>query len=115
MIFTDQKITKVLGNFSEFKRVATWLIQNLKFDYDLNVSVFETNIRIVGGLLSAHLLIEDGFVKWDEYQGELLNLTLDIASRLLPAFETQTGIPYGTVTPTNLKNNVQPKIQNNFR
>jgi ER degradation enhancer, mannosidase alpha-like 2 len=27
-----------------------------KFDGNINVSVFETNIRIVGGLLSAHLM-----------------------------------------------------------
>jgi hypothetical protein len=26
------------------------------FDYDVTVSVFETNIRLLGGLLSAHLL-----------------------------------------------------------
>ena len=32
-----------------------------------------------------------------EYDGLLLNLAIDLANRLLPAFETSTGIPYGTV------------------
>ena len=33
------------------------------FDANINVSVFETNIRIVGGLLSAHLLARKAGVK----------------------------------------------------
>uniref|UniRef100_H2YQP2 alpha-1,2-Mannosidase n=1 Tax=Ciona savignyi TaxID=51511 RepID=H2YQP2_CIOSA len=35
----------VLGNHSEFKRVATELINNIDFNINVNVSVFETNIR----------------------------------------------------------------------
>lgn len=46
----------VMGNFTEFRRVVDVLIQKSNFDSDINVSVFETNIRIVGGLLSAHLM-----------------------------------------------------------
>lgn len=46
----------LMGNFSEFDRVSNILIQTQDFDRDVNVSVFETNIRVVGGLLSAHLL-----------------------------------------------------------
>jgi hypothetical protein len=33
-------------------------------------------------------------------QGSLLNLAVDLANRLLPAFDTPTGIPYGSI---NLK------------
>ena len=29
------------------------------FDLDVNVSVFETTIRVLGGLLSAHIMITD--------------------------------------------------------
>lgn len=46
----------VIGNFSEFRRVVKILTKKQNFDANINVSVFETNIRIVGGLLSAHLL-----------------------------------------------------------
>ncbi|KAI9773052.1 MAG: alpha mannosidase-like protein [Geoglossum simile] len=92
------------------------------FDVDSKVQVFETVIRGVGGLLSAHLFAvgelpikgynpehlaegnetiprfreiiwPSGFV----YNGQLLRLAHDLASRLLPAFWTPTGIPYPRV------------------
>lgn len=46
----------VMGNYSEFRRVVDIVTSKANFDANINVSVFETNIRIVGGLLSAHLL-----------------------------------------------------------
>lgn len=90
-----------------------------RFDLDSKVQVFETNIRGVGGLLSAHLFAvgelpirgynpvwvtdKDGTegVWWDHskfvYDGQLLRLAFDLASRLLPAFSTDTGLPYPRV------------------
>jgi len=35
----------IIGNYSEFRRVHDLLIASLDFDRDINVSVFETNIR----------------------------------------------------------------------
>lgn len=89
------------------------------FDLDSKVQVFETVIRGVGGLLSAHEFAvgelpitgytpiqtkaqkgEDGGIQWPNgfvYNGQLLRLALDLASRLLPAFYTSTGIPYPRV------------------
>ena len=47
----------VVGNHSEFRRVYRLVAsERVDFDSDINVSVFETNIRIVGGLLGAHLM-----------------------------------------------------------
>jgi mannosidase alpha-like ER degradation enhancer 2 len=46
----------VMGNYTEFQRVVDIITRNANFDANINVSVFETNIRIIGGLLSAHLL-----------------------------------------------------------
>jgi len=58
------------------------------------------------GLLSAHLLAVDPvFNAVPGYQGELLALALDLARRLLPAFDTPTGIPFGAV---NLMRGVPP-------
>ena len=49
----------VLEDWPEFRRVAKLVGGGRDdFDSDVNVSVFETNIRIVGGLLSAHLISE---------------------------------------------------------
>jgi hypothetical protein len=35
----------IMGNNTEFQRVANLVIEKLDFDVDINVSVFETNIR----------------------------------------------------------------------
>ena len=59
--------------------------------------------RVLGGLISAHMLIMDkeqpfGDLTPDFYDNELLYLAHDLASRLLPAFDgTVTGIPYPRV------------------
>lgn len=46
----------IMGNNTEFQRVVDILTAKENFDANINVSVFETNIRIIGGLISAHLL-----------------------------------------------------------
>ncbi|KAH8300608.1 hypothetical protein KR044_011992, partial [Drosophila immigrans] len=89
-----------MGNFTEFRRVHDLLIDKMNFNKDINVSVFETNIRIVGGLLSAHLLSRRAGVQVETgwpCTGPLLRMAEDVARRLLPAFDTNTGMPYGTV------------------
>ena len=35
----------VVGNYTEFQRVYRYLAAKANFDADINVSVFETNIR----------------------------------------------------------------------
>ncbi|KAK3336693.1 glycoside hydrolase family 47 protein [Cercophora scortea] len=90
------------------------------FDVDSKVQVFETVIRGLGGLLSAHLfavgeLPITGYhpprhpdddpmgphpILWPNgftYDGQLLRLALDLGQRLLPAFYTKTGMPYPRV------------------
>lgn len=94
------------------------------FDLDSKVQVFETVIRGVGGLLSAHLFavgdlpirgydpkskpnkgvdddpLETAPITWPGgfvYDGQLLRLAFDLSERLLPAFYTKTGIPYPRV------------------
>ncbi|KAK3383069.1 glycoside hydrolase family 47 protein [Lasiosphaeria ovina] len=89
------------------------------FDVDSKVQVFETVIRGVGGLLSAHLFaigalpitgyhprspgddpLHPSPVAWPNglrYDGQLLRLALDLGQRLLPAFFSKTGMPYPRV------------------
>ncbi|CAM9853566.1 unnamed protein product [Ascophyllum nodosum] len=182
----------IMGNASEFRRAVRLVSEGLDVTADVDVSVFETNIRLLGGLLSAHLLAsdpkldlypcprrddasfsvnydgvgvdegtgerdlegeghderdkgrcfghgctdfdagvdvvdahdagadgvgdavfggggsvdrgrgerdddDDGDDKCEDYKGQLLALAEELGRRLLPAFETPTGIPYGTV------------------
>ncbi|XP_072050977.1 ER degradation-enhancing alpha-mannosidase-like protein 1 [Amphiura filiformis] len=93
----------IFGNNSEFKRAVDLVIKSVSFDKDNTVQVFESTIRMLGGLLSAHLLIIDkgqpfGDLWPDEYDNELLQLAHDLATRLLPAFDnTTTGLPHPRV------------------
>ncbi|KOB68600.1 alpha-1,2-Mannosidase, partial [Operophtera brumata] len=96
----------IMGNHTEFNRVVDIVLQRKNFDADINVSVFETNIRIIGGLLSAHLLSHRTGTKLEPgwpCNGPLLRLAEDVAQRLIPAFDTTTGMPYGT---TNFRSGV---------
>lgn len=53
-----------------------------------DLSVFEINIRFVGGLLSCYALTGDILFRDKAEQ---------VANKLLPAFQTPTGIPYSLV------------------
>jgi hypothetical protein len=89
----------VLGLKDEFFRAAQVVAREVSFERDVTVSVFESTIRSLGGLLSAHLLLSDGVLgasSW-RYSGELLALAEDLGRRMLPAFETPTGIPFHRV------------------
>lgn len=93
----------VLGRIDEFEEQVRFVIQNVSFNTDVVVSVFETNIRVLGGLLGAHFMsieikMSGKGMLW--YQNELLSKAVDIGDRLLTAFNTTTGIPYPKV---NLK------------
>ena len=78
----------VMGLDDEFNAGVDWVKANANFDVDGDVSVFETNIRLVGGLLSAHHACGDPV---------LLAKAKDLADRLLPAFDTPSGIPWGKI------------------
>lgn len=100
-------VLALCGLHDEFRRSSRWVQDHVHFDIDKQVSVFETSIRVLGGLLSAHFMYEEGVVEVDrtvdDYDGGLLRLAVDVADRLLPAFATPTGIPYGSI---HLRNGV---------
>jgi mannosyl-oligosaccharide alpha-1,2-mannosidase len=78
----------VMGLDDRFRAGVDWVKAHAHWDVDGEVSVFETSIRLVGGLLSAHHACGDP---------ALLASARDLALRLAPAFDTPTGIPYGIV------------------
>nr|XP_039250499.1 ER degradation-enhancing alpha-mannosidase-like protein 1 [Styela clava] len=93
----------ILGNVTEFKNAVQLVLETVSFDRNSTVQVFETNIRVLGSLLSAHLIINDpeqpfGDLRPVDYDNELLSLAHDLAVRLMTAFEnTPNGIPYPRV------------------
>ena len=75
----------VMGLTAEADSTRAFLGANLTFDHDQDVQVFEITIRHLGGLLSAYQSTGDR---------RLLALADDLGRRLLPAFDTPTGLPY---------------------
>lgn len=72
----------------EFDEAKKWVETTLNFDQDKYVSLFETTIRVLGGLLSAfHLTGDRVFLQKAE----------DIGGRLTGAFDSQSAIPYSDV------------------
>ncbi|KAH7331607.1 hypothetical protein KP509_20G042800 [Ceratopteris richardii] len=102
----------LLGDHQNFSTAVEWLGKHLRFDKNKTVSVFETNIRVLGGLLAAHLIAKDAStgMQVDSYDDELLHLAEDLGRRLLPAFETPTGIPYGSVNLLHGVNDNESKV-----
>ncbi len=66
----------------------------------------QCNIRLLGGLISGHILAKEhsSHLKDGPYQDQLLHLAENLGSRFLPAFETPTGLPYAWI---NLKVHLQ--------
>ena len=79
----------LMGMEDEFYEARDWVRDHLDFNQVKGgVSVFETTIRSLGGLLSAYDLSGDKV---------FLVQADDLGKRLLRAFESRTGIPYGEI------------------
>lgn len=79
----------IMGLTEEFERGKVWVSENLDMgQLNGDVSVFETNIRYVGGLLTAYAFTGEEIFK---------DKAVHIVDKLLPAFDTPTGIPYALI------------------
>jgi ER degradation enhancer, mannosidase alpha-like 2 len=75
----------LMGLNDEAAKTREYIATNLSFDRDIYVKNFEITIRMLGGLLSGYQLSGDN---------RLLVLANDLGTRLLPAFNSPTGMPY---------------------
>lgn len=69
----------------EATKARELIVKDLSFDRDVYVKNFEITIRLLGGLLSGYQLTNDK---------RLLTLAEDLGNRLLPVFNSPTGLPY---------------------
>ncbi len=79
------------GLNDDAERAKSLVVEGLSFDRDISVKNFEITIRVLGGLLSGYEMTRDA---------RLLALARDLGRRLLPVFDSPTGMPYVNV---NLK------------
>lgn len=75
----------LMGLDKEADQARQLIVSQLDFDQDLWVKNFEITIRELGGLLSAYQMTGDK---------RLLDLADDLGQRLLPVFDSPTGLPY---------------------
>jgi len=75
----------LMGLNDEADKARDAITKNLSFNQDIEVKNFEITIRLLGGLLSSYQLTGDK---------KLLALADDLGTRLLPAFNSPTGMPY---------------------
>lgn len=83
----------LMGLHKEFDEGRDWVERKFTLEnVDADLSVFETNIRFVGGFLTCYAFTGDRlFLEKAKY----------VADKLLPAFQTPTGIPYALVNVRN--------------
>uniref|UniRef100_A0A673ZS58 alpha-1,2-Mannosidase n=2 Tax=Salmo trutta TaxID=8032 RepID=A0A673ZS58_SALTR len=84
----------IMEMFEDFDMATEWVEKNLDFNVNAEVSVFEVNIRFVGGLLSAYYLSGKEVFR---------RKAIELGEKLLPAFKTPTGIPWALL---NLKSGI---------
>jgi mannosidase alpha-like ER degradation enhancer 2 len=75
----------LMGLTDEAKKTREFIATNLSFDHDIEVKNFEITIRLLGALLSNYQLTGDK---------RLLTLADDLGTRMLPVFDSPTGMPY---------------------
>lgn len=85
----------IMGEKELWRKYVNQVIETAKFDSDLDVSVFEASIRILGSLLSNHLFAVKENLDYEAK--ELLRMSTEVANRLIPAFLTPSGLPVGKV------------------
>ncbi len=91
----------LMGLKGEAKQDRGLIDKQLSFDKDIYVKNFEITIRLLGGLLSSYQITGDK---------HLLELSDNLGSRLLPAFNSPTGMPYVFV---NLKTGAVRGVESN--
>ena len=84
-------VMHIMGLSKDMAETKKLIFDSLSFDRDIEVQSFEITIRLLGGLLSAYQLDGDR---------RFLDLADDLAKRLLPVFNSRTGMQYRYV---NLK------------
>jgi len=89
----------IMGLKDEFADARQWVATELTFDRKGRFNAFEITIRMLGGLLSAYHLSGDGL---------FLEKAIDLGERMLPIFETPSGIPLSFIDLAEKKGIADP-------
>ncbi|KAJ7784540.1 glycoside hydrolase [Mycena metata] len=79
----------LMGLTQEYSRAREWVATKMSFDRNATFNTFETTIRVLGGLLSAHHLSGEDPI--------YLEKAIELADRIIPVFNTPSGLPLTNV------------------
>jgi len=89
LTIVDSLDTMLIMNLKdEYAEARSWVAEKLNFNVNKDVNLFETTIRVLGGLLSTYHLTNDKI---------FLDKATDLADRLMGAFKTVSGIPFSDI------------------
>lgn len=78
----------IMGLDDEFEEARAWVAEKLNFERNVFVNLFETTIRVLGGLLSAYHLSGDKI---------FAERAADLGERLIAGFGTASAVPFSDV------------------
>jgi hypothetical protein len=106
-IIVDALDTLMIMNLTkELNHARQWISTSLDYDKKQDVNTFETTIRMLGGLLSAHYLQDalPGLKPENANEEDLfLEKATDLADRLMGAYESPSGVPWASVVLRDAK------------
>ncbi|KAL0279923.1 UNVERIFIED_CONTAM: hypothetical protein PYX00_001372 [Menopon gallinae] len=95
LTIVDALDTMYIMNLADhFQEARDWVDKSLNFNIHRDVNLFEVTIRVLGGLLSAYHLSNDTM---------FLHKANDLGTRLLPCFNTESGVPYSDINLATLQ------------
>lgn len=97
MIIDSLDTMMIMNLTSRLVTARQWVWQDLDYNQDQDVNTFETTIRMLGGLLSAHYL-STRLPDADSGRNSVyLTKAISLADRLLGAYDSPSGVPYASV------------------
>lgn len=78
----------LMGMEQEFQEAREWVAGTMDLNQNVDVNLFETTIRVLGAFLTSYTLTNDQV---------FLGKAVDLADRLMVAFNTKSGVPLSDV------------------
>lgn len=89
----------IAGLTKDFEEAFKFVEDHMLFHDVGDCNLFETTIRVVGGLLSTYFELESPkyLAQYNETRNKILELAVDVGSRLYHAFDSPSGLPWSDV------------------
>jgi mannosyl-oligosaccharide alpha-1,2-mannosidase len=96
-IIVDSLDAMIMNPTSELTLARFWLHRKLDYEQDQDLNTLETTIRMLDGLLSGHSLSTLLPGVSSRRDNICLSKAVDLADRLLSAYDSPSGIPYARI------------------